>query len=235
MDNEYKPKANIINELIPDFDLPCKEAEEKFKSWSDERCKEQWNSLGGSHHECVSAMEGKTTDAAAYCAALKDRIKGTTKWRGKESSIIKKAVIRKNDKGEYCVKSPDNPDWNGGCYDTKEEAEERLQEVEYFKSEGNLKKAQYDNGKYMEIVFIQNPSEWEECEEVLETQGKKGLLEYLSQWDMGTGFEEYDELPFGTSDTIVFGEEYGMPGYIMGYNTGMGYCGLVREIEGEEY
>ncbi len=42
------------------------------------------------------------------------------------------AVIRK-EKGEFCVRSPDNPDWNGGCYSTKEKAEERLRQVEYFK------------------------------------------------------------------------------------------------------
>ncbi len=42
------------------------------------------------------------------------------------------AVIRK-EKGQYCVRSPNNPDWNGGCYDSKEKAEERLKQVEYFK------------------------------------------------------------------------------------------------------
>lgn len=42
------------------------------------------------------------------------------------------AVIRK-EKGEYCVRSPNNPDWNGGCYPSKEKAEERLRQVEYFK------------------------------------------------------------------------------------------------------
>jgi len=44
----------------------------------------------------------------------------------------KRAVIRK-EKGEYCVRSPNNPDWNGGCYPSKEKAEERLREIEYFK------------------------------------------------------------------------------------------------------
>jgi hypothetical protein len=42
------------------------------------------------------------------------------------------SVIRK-EKGEYCVRSPNNPDWNGGCYPTEEEAEDRLKEVEFFK------------------------------------------------------------------------------------------------------
>lgn len=42
------------------------------------------------------------------------------------------SVIRK-EKGEYCVRSPNNPDWNGGCYPSKDKAEERLRQVEYFK------------------------------------------------------------------------------------------------------
>lgn len=39
----------------------------------------------------------------------------------------------KKEKGKYCVKSEKNSDWNGGCYDTKAEAEHRLQQVEMFK------------------------------------------------------------------------------------------------------
>lgn len=42
------------------------------------------------------------------------------------------AVIRK-EHGEYCVRSPNNPDWNGGCFKTKAEAEKRLRQVEFFK------------------------------------------------------------------------------------------------------
>lgn len=43
-------------------------------------------------------------------------------------------VIRKTPgKNEWCVKSEKNPDWNGGCYPSKEKAEERLRQVEMFK------------------------------------------------------------------------------------------------------
>jgi hypothetical protein len=42
------------------------------------------------------------------------------------------AVIRK-EKGEYCVRSPKNKSWSGGCFDTKDDAEERLREVEVLK------------------------------------------------------------------------------------------------------
>lgn len=44
----------------------------------------------------------------------------------------KEGVVRK-EKGEYCVRSPNNPDWNGGCYPSKEKAEARLKQVEFFK------------------------------------------------------------------------------------------------------
>lgn len=53
--------------------------------------------------------------------------------KGAKTARVHLAVIRE-EKGQYCVRSPNNPDWNGGCYDTKGEAEERLQEVEFFKS-----------------------------------------------------------------------------------------------------
>jgi hypothetical protein len=49
------------------------------------------------------------------------------------------AIIRK-EKGKYCVRSPGNPDWSGGCYDTKAEAESRLGEVEMFKHMKGKKK-----------------------------------------------------------------------------------------------
>lgn len=53
------------------------------------------------------------------------------------------AVIRK-EKGQFCVRSPNNPDWNGGCYDSKGEAEKRLQQVEYFKKQASKAKAQME-------------------------------------------------------------------------------------------
>lgn len=45
---------------------------------------------------------------------------------------IKTAVVRKEG-DKYCVRSEKNKDWSGGCYDTKEEATERLKQVEMFK------------------------------------------------------------------------------------------------------
>ncbi len=47
------------------------------------------------------------------------------------------AVIRKEG-DEWCVRSPDNPDWSGGCYKSKGAAEKRLQQVEFFKHKGGF-------------------------------------------------------------------------------------------------
>lgn len=46
-------------------------------------------------------------------------------------AYIKK--IKEDGKTKYEVKSESNPDWSGGKYDTKEEAEDRLRQVEFFK------------------------------------------------------------------------------------------------------
>jgi len=46
---------------------------------------------------------------------------------------VEREGVNRKEKGEYCVRSPNNPDWNGGCYKSKGEAEGRLKEVEYFK------------------------------------------------------------------------------------------------------
>jgi DNA topoisomerase IB len=51
-------------------------------------------------------------------------------WRIAAATRV--AIIVK-EKGEFCVRSPNNKDWNGGCYPSKGEAEKRLSEVEYFK------------------------------------------------------------------------------------------------------
>ncbi len=45
----------------------------------------------------------------------------------------KEAIVRKEKGKGYCVKSPDNSDWSGGCYPSEGEAKKRLEQVEYFK------------------------------------------------------------------------------------------------------
>jgi len=49
-----------------------------------------------------------------------------------EAAMEKDAYIEESD-GKYCVKSPKNKSWSGGCYESRPAAEKRLQEVEMFK------------------------------------------------------------------------------------------------------
>lgn len=65
---------------------------------------------------------------------------------------------------QWCVESEDNPDWSGGCYPTKGEAESRLGEVEYFKSKGSAMR------KTAEIIDELVPDEQVEEEQVEEEQ-----------------------------------------------------------------
>jgi hypothetical protein len=46
------------------------------------------------------------------------------------SSVETTGVVKKTPGKGYCVKSEKNPDWSGGCYPTKAEADDRLGEVE---------------------------------------------------------------------------------------------------------
>jgi hypothetical protein len=43
-----------------------------------------WKSMGGRVTTCMKHMEGKVDDPARFCASLKDKVTGTTKWRGKK-------------------------------------------------------------------------------------------------------------------------------------------------------
>ena len=43
-----------------------------------------WKAMGSSHHGCVAKVQGKVDDPGRFCAALKDKMLGTTMWRGKK-------------------------------------------------------------------------------------------------------------------------------------------------------
>jgi len=58
------------------------------KGWTDESRKKFWKSVGGDVKKCMKKMEGKVSDTGAFCAALKDRIEGTTFWRGPEKTAF---------------------------------------------------------------------------------------------------------------------------------------------------
>ncbi len=65
-------------------DKQAKRWETMPTGWTDESRKKFWESVGGSVTKCMEKIKGHVDDPGAFCAALKDRIKGTTGWRGPE-------------------------------------------------------------------------------------------------------------------------------------------------------
>ena len=86
-----------------------------------------------------------------------------------ESSLNKEAIIVEED-GKFCVRSPKNKKWNGGCYPTRAAAEKRLKEVEVFK---HMKSSLQPLSKKEANVM---DTKCEECGEPL------GPEAFLSKW-----------------------------------------------------
>jgi len=72
-EEEMEKARKIISRAIS-----AKKWTEYFSSWSDERCKKMWNSLGGTHTSCINKMKGHISDPGGYCNALGKRATG--KW-----------------------------------------------------------------------------------------------------------------------------------------------------------
>ena len=62
------------------------------KGWTNASLKKFWESLtGDAKHKvtkCIKQMTGKVDDPGAFCASARDRIEGTTGWRGERSAKI---------------------------------------------------------------------------------------------------------------------------------------------------
>jgi len=54
------------------------------KGWTAASLEKYWASIGGTVTSCMSRAEGNVDDPAKFCASLKDKVTGTTKWRGPE-------------------------------------------------------------------------------------------------------------------------------------------------------
>ena len=80
-----------------------------------------------------------------------------------------------------------------------------------------------DSERYEDVVFIQG-DEAEEPLEILRNQGKMAALKYLTQWHSPGHHMGRHELPFGTDDEIFRHGDY-----IMGWNSRIGYIGLVHD------
>lgn len=60
----------------------------KPKGWKAKSVKQYSKTMmGGEKHpftECVKKMKNKVDNPERFCGSVKDKFKGTTKWRGKE-------------------------------------------------------------------------------------------------------------------------------------------------------
>lgn len=86
-------------------------------------------------------------------------------------------MIKKQD-GQFCVVSEDGSR-SFGCYDTKEEAERRLRQVEYFKHQGD------SESWFVRVDSAIQFKKWEKTEEgylkVFGVAAKVGLIEYTNE------------------------------------------------------
>jgi hypothetical protein len=93
--------------------------------------------------------------------------------------------------------------------------------------------------QYANIVFMQGDEGRELVDSLCQVEGVVAhgataesitqTIEYLAQWDFGTE-SEYDireEIGAGTHDTTVEEGEY-----VLTWNLGLGYVGLMRKMEG---
>jgi len=78
--------------------------------------------------------------------------------------------------------------------------------------------------KYASVVFLQD-SEADEPLDILNNEGREAAINYLSQWDYGEYYDIREESGKGSNDRSL---EHN--GYLLSYNTGIGYIGLEKII-----
>jgi hypothetical protein len=90
------------------------------------RCKGPKGTIYGTCPKCA-ARKGSPFDLMSIAA----RVAGIAQDQQSQQEQV--GYVKKTKGKGYCVKSEKNPDWSGGCYPTKAEADKRLQTVEMFK------------------------------------------------------------------------------------------------------
>jgi len=91
INEEFAMKTNLLEE---DEELN-EEWKTLPKGWTKESLDKFAKSLTGKTkgdsegfvRACIPKMKGKVTDAAAYCASLKDKVVGKTTWRGPKEEV----------------------------------------------------------------------------------------------------------------------------------------------------
>lgn len=89
------------------------------------------NSLADLADECDKRgcyeESDKLTNVLSFLSNIAEISKTALK---KEAKVVE---VQRDGKTKYEVQSESNKDWSGGIFDTREEAEKRLRQVEYFK------------------------------------------------------------------------------------------------------
>ena len=76
---------------------------------------------------------------------------------------------------------------------------------------------------YENIVFLQGDDAGEILD-ILDVFGESSAMEHLQQYDYGESqIESRDDFPWGSRDMI-----YREGNYVMSYNIGLGYIGLIK-------
>jgi len=105
-----------------------------------------------------------------------------------------------------------------------------------------IKIAAENDKQYVEIIFLQQQDSFDDFtdQETKETgvdaffnASEDEMMDYLMQWEHGDNGETRKEKPWGSSDSH-FEKKFGDDVYIMSYNSGLGYAGLVRVENAEE-
>lgn len=80
--------------------------------------------------------------------------------------------------------------------------------------------------EYADIVFMQGDDADEAIAYAEDSEDfGSALMGYLSQWDYGDVGEVRNELPHGARDDVYEADDY-----VVSWNRGRGYCGLVRVL-----
>lgn len=81
-----------------------------------------------------------------------------------------------------------------------------------------------DQDKYEDVVFLQG-DEAEQPLQILHDEGQDAAMEYLKSWHMAGEHMGNDQLSHGAGD-----QTYEKDGYIMSWNSHIGYIGLQYEM-----
>lgn len=76
--------------------------------------------------------------------------------------------------------------------------------------------------RYERVVFFQIGDEADEILNIIDDDGPEAAIEYAAQWHYPGEHETAAEMGHGSADNVFHSDD----GYILSWNTGLGYAGL---------